>query len=252
METAQIPTRTKSSARPLYYPKAHLWLIIPFVITLLGFLPSYWSQFTEAPFRQHLHGLSATAWYLLLIMQPWLYHNRPIHYHRKVGFVSVFIAGGVVFSALLVIPFNFISQMPDVAKYGLSFFDIGACLGFSAAVIMAMLYSRNIAKHSRWMISTVLWALMPAMVRLIYIPLMIATEGNSPLSFPQAANVGVLLMMIVLLWMMYKDYRQEKKIYTAYLLALLFVPFFTLMITPMGTNDWWMTWCDAVLAKGMD
>ena len=110
MKTAQVVPREEISARPVYYRKAHLWLIVPFVITLLGFFPSYWSRFTDAPFRQHLHGLTATAWYLLLIVQPWLYHNEPIRYHRKVGFVSIFIAGGVVFSALLVIPFNFISE----------------------------------------------------------------------------------------------------------------------------------------------
>ena len=52
--------------------------------------------------------------------------------------------------------------------------------------------------------------------------------------------------------MMYQDYHREKKVYPAYLLAIILVPFFTLMITPMGVNDWWIGWCDAILAKGME
>jgi hypothetical protein len=31
------------------FPKAHLWLLIPFVLTIAGFYISYWSKFSEAP-----------------------------------------------------------------------------------------------------------------------------------------------------------------------------------------------------------
>ena len=70
------------------FPKAHLWLLIPFVLTLAGFYLSYWSKFSEAPWRQHMHGLSATAWYVLVILQPWLIHNKPPNYHKKWGLLE--------------------------------------------------------------------------------------------------------------------------------------------------------------------
>lgn len=60
------------------YKNAHLWLLIPFVIVLLGFLPSYWLKFAEAPWRQHLHGITATLWFVLLIVQPYLVTRREL------------------------------------------------------------------------------------------------------------------------------------------------------------------------------
>ena len=81
------------------FQKAHLWLIIPFLIAFIGFYFSYWSKLKEAKFHQHLHGLSATAWYVLIIFQPFLYQRSKMNLHRKLGYIGVFLAGGVVFSA---------------------------------------------------------------------------------------------------------------------------------------------------------
>ena len=91
------------------FPKAHFWLLIPFFLTFAGFYLSYWSKFSEAPFRQHVHGLTATAWYLLVIVQPWLIHNKHPKYHRKLGIIGIFLAGGVVSSALQVMPYQVIT-----------------------------------------------------------------------------------------------------------------------------------------------
>lgn len=234
-----------------YLPNAHFWLLIPFAITITGFYWSYWSQFTEVPFRHHAHGITATAWYVLLIIQPWLYNNKPISYHRKTGFAGLMLAGGVIFSALQVIPYNIVSDFPPVLKYGLSFYDFGALLGFGTSVIMAMLQSKEINKHSRWMISTVFWALQPAFVRLVFIPLNMATNGNTPISFIDTMFICVAITTAPLILMMYFDYRYEKKIYVPYLLCLSGVPLLTVLVSIMGETQWWANWCENVLARGI-
>ncbi len=36
------------------YKYLHFWLLIPFVITIIGFYNSYWSKFTETPLNWQL------------------------------------------------------------------------------------------------------------------------------------------------------------------------------------------------------
>lgn len=113
------------------FPKLHLWLIIPFVVTLAGF-NGYWTGFTEASFQWHLHGLSATSWYIILIVQPWIYQNKPIQVHRKVGMVGLLLAGIVVASALSVIKGNLSVEDGPIfpIRYSLLFIDILTVFGF--------------------------------------------------------------------------------------------------------------------------
>lgn len=85
---------------------AHRWLLIPLFITLLGFTPSYFLKLGEATWHQHLHGISATLWFVLLIVQPWLATHGRLAQHRVIGPVGLLLAGMVVASALGVIPAN--------------------------------------------------------------------------------------------------------------------------------------------------
>ncbi|MCK0179144.1 hypothetical protein MWU50_07570 [Flavobacteriaceae bacterium S0862] len=233
------------------FPKAHLWLLIPFIITILGFYFSYWSKLGEVPFRDHGHGITATLWYVLLIIQPWIYNNKSLKLHRMVGFIGLFLAGGVVFSALQVIPYNIVSGLTEYLKYGLSFFDFGALLGFSLSVIMAMIHSKSRDKHSRWMISTVFWVLQPAVSRLIFFPLVIANDGNPPIEFIDAIYLSLLTVIIPILIMIYVDFRKYKTVYKAYLFALCGTVILTLLVKVMGTTEWWIEWCNETLARGL-
>ena len=168
------------------FPKAHLWLVIPFIVAFAGFFFSYWSRFTEAPFHQHLHGLSATAWYILIIVQPFLYQKSKMKLHRTLGIIGVFLAGGVVFSALQIIPKNLtLETISDHMRYSFVFVDFIFVIGFSYSVIMAVINKAEIDLHARYLISTVFWVMLPALGRLIYFPLLIAYGYPTPISFQQ-------------------------------------------------------------------
>lgn len=216
-------------------------MLLPFLIAMAGFYFSYWSRFTEAPYHQHLHGLTATSWYLLLVVQPWLYNSKNMRLHRIFGFIGLFLAGGVVFSAMQVIPHNIGNQrFSPMLQYGLSFADFAMLAGFSVSVIQAFINVKNTHKHARWLISSALWALLPALSRLIYIPMDIATQGNAPLSFLQVIWLCLALQLLITGILIYLDLKAQKKVYSAYLISAIGITITVGLIRFMGTNEGWI------------
>ncbi len=209
------------------FPKLHFWLIIPFVLTLLGF-NHYWTGFSEATFAWHLHGISATAWYIILIVQPWLYQHRPIRIHRKVGIFGVILAGFVTASALGVIQGNLTQpeQSPLFeVRYSLSLLDFIFVSGFIGSVVAAIWNAKNTKVHARWMISTVFWVLSPATTRLSFIPLGMIYQpkefSDFPFEWSDVLSWNQFLIFLTVLILIVLDYRKERKVYFPYLLVAL-------------------------------
>jgi hypothetical protein len=48
-------------AVPADYRNFHLWMLVPFAISILGFSYSYYLSLPRVTFHQHVHGLSATC-----------------------------------------------------------------------------------------------------------------------------------------------------------------------------------------------
>lgn len=215
------------------FKSAHLWLLFPLVIFLWGFYYSYWSKFSEVLFRRHVHSLTATLWIVILTAQPWIYNHRSIAVHRKVGFVGLFLAGGVVFTSLALLPFN-------GPFYGITFSNLLQLIGFSTAVILAMLHSRNYKKHGRWMISTIFWILPPATSRLL------AATVDGLNGWYASLFIAVIPLMILI----YLDYRKEKVVYRAYLYPLI-MSFPIILLNPvMQETQWWIDFCQSVIGQG--
>lgn len=204
------------------FPKLHLWLIIPFLLTLLDFA-NYWTGFLEAPLQWHLHGISATAWYIILIIQPWLYHHRPIQIHRKVGMLGILLAGFLTASAIGVIKGNLLqpeqSPLFDV-RYSLSLVDSIFITGFMTSVIAGMWNAKKTQVHARWMISTVFWVLSPATTRLSFIPLRMIFQPKEFSDFPfhwvDVLKWNQFFVFLIVVILMILDYRKDKK-YTSHM-----------------------------------
>jgi len=195
------------------YKNTHLWLLIPFFITLFGF-SRYWLGFTDAPLEWHLHGLSAVGWYLVLLAQPWVVNNLSVAQHRKLGMIGIMIAGAVVASTLNVISGNLdINSGPRVAlKYSTSLAELITVAGFAFSVIAAIFNAKNVDKHAQWMISTVFWVLPPATTRLAFL-IAIGIFG-SPENFPFhpfiLGALNVLILVIILAYLIIRYYRKFK------------------------------------------
>ena len=58
------------------YRNAPWWFIALFILTLVGFWESYFSDLTgDVHITHHAHGVTGLAWLLMLIIQPWLIHH---------------------------------------------------------------------------------------------------------------------------------------------------------------------------------
>lgn len=81
--------------------------ILFLVLTFVGFAPTFYLRpFSEAsplPARIHIHGFFTTAWVFLFVAQSFLIAIRNISFHRRMGVLGAFIAGGVLFSGLTIL-----------------------------------------------------------------------------------------------------------------------------------------------------
>lgn len=230
------------------YRNLHLAMAIGLLITLLGFAPSYFLNLRESTWYQHLHGISATLWMTLLVIQPYLATRGQLMRHRRFGIVALVMAGMVAASALAVVPFNIQNAVdgthspaaPATFLYGISFFDVVSVLGFLVAVLMATLSIRKLDDHVIWMGSTLFWVLSPGLSRLVAFSLLF-TVGLGELtlldivfwtSFPILAILGFLMIRL-------------RRAHPALVFAAIGNAAIWL-VAPIGGNNTWRTMCQAI------
>ena len=222
------------------YKNAHKWLLIPWIIIIIGFTPQYFSSWLSEPWAYHLHALSAMFWYVLIVIQPYLATHGKLKKHRLWGMIGLFIAGGVIFSALSITPINvylgakggFPPVFPASFFYGLTFTETLAISGFGTAVLMAIIKSKNHEDHAIWMLSTVFFGMMPAWVRVIMFPVLMTGSG---IDVQTALNIGTPVFLLVIIFI---AYRLRKLTHPAIILSFLFalIMIFTNLI---GGQEWY-------------
>jgi hypothetical protein len=151
------------------YARAH-WLMLLFLAaTMLAFWPGYFSVLDEVPWQFHLHGLTATAWMLLLAFQSWAIAGRRNLLHRQAGLsmlllIPLFTAGGLAVVQTMVAgtgPFAAVQGTRLALVDGLSSF---AFAGFAFA---ALANRRNPHLHGGWLLATAVMLVMPVATRLL-------------------------------------------------------------------------------------
>ena len=80
-----------------------IWFTALFVITFLSFWPSFFSAIVNIETHIIIHGVSATAWMVLTIIQARLIKSRSRKHHRTVGYASLSLATILVLSGLQVL-----------------------------------------------------------------------------------------------------------------------------------------------------
>jgi hypothetical protein len=193
-----------------HYRNFHLWMLLPFAISVLGFSYSYYLNLASATFHQHVHGLSATLWYILVVVQPWLITRKgDIRRHRLLGAFATLLAGVVAGSALTIIPKN----IDDVATldpngffnptfaYFAVIVDVLLVSLFLASVAMAVvaMKRRDLAGHVQWMMASVFFVLSPGLARLFGIAWIAAHKGDmAGISLVKLATPSMLVMMLLI------------------------------------------------------
>ncbi|MFC3881181.1 hypothetical protein ACFOSV_13390 [Algoriphagus namhaensis] len=225
------------------YKNAHKWMLLPWIVIIIGFTPQYFMTWLSEPWAYHLHAISALAWYALIIIQPYLATHGKLKQHRFWGIIGIFIAGAVVFSALSIVPTNvyfgakggFPPIIPASFFYGLAFTESIQVLGFGIAVIMAIINSKKHDDHAIWMTATVFFGLMPGWARLIFFPVLFTGGEVEWLTLQTTLNIGISTFLIVIL---YIGYRLKKLTHPAIILSLLLVFLMVFTIT-IGEQEWY-------------
>ena len=154
------------------YRTAPYWIVGLLALTVIGFWPGYFSVLGTAPWGFHLHGITATAWLLLLAAQSWTIHRKQNAMHRVLGRASlalfpVFLAGAVAV----------VLSMAAATAAGDIFYQVYgarlATMDITSTILLAYLYYKALADrhrvqlHARWLLSTPLPLIMPIIGRVI-------------------------------------------------------------------------------------
>ena len=122
----------------------------------------------EAPAIVHVHGMFATAWVLLFLVQPLLVRWRKLGRHKQLGRWGLPLALGVV---VTMIPAGFFQATRD-AQAGAGATGISSLVGvftsgilFLSLVTAGVITPRNREAHPRWMLLATLVVLWPAWFR---------------------------------------------------------------------------------------
>ena len=222
---------------------AHWWVLATFPLAALAFWPGYLSSFAASPWAYHLHGMTASAWLLLLAIQSWSIRHDKRQFHRTNGLVSfalfpLFLAGGAAIFVGMAERFVDASS-PFYRLYPpkLAWLDFVAVLGTAFFYYQALRYRRFVGKHSSYLLATVIFLLPPMLGRLAPIPF-----GMNP-AVPgfwewlnrgfHIGNIATALIAFVIAW---RAGRNGRPFVLAGLLTLLSSLLYEF---PGGTAAWW-------------
>ncbi len=230
----------RETSKPVtFYKNAYLYFIIAAIITVFAFVPSYYKRLAVTDAAHHLHGITATFWMLLLIIQPLLYRLRLLAWHRALGNLTLIVVPIIVIGALNMVRIMILNKTnyPPDTPYQLAFIDFFTIFLFVLFYVLAIIHRKNIHLHARYMVCTVLGPLIPAITRLLFL---IPFVDN----FSKSLNIGYVLIELVLLLLLADDHRSGK-IHKPYLLALaLFLTQHLLMNFAIDW-EWWRNAMDA-------
>ncbi len=228
------------------YKDLYKWMIIPMVIMQLGIFMDYWGDFAENAWSVHVHYWTGTAWYLFLIIQPYLVTHGQIERHRTNGMIGMFLAGGVCLTALSMMHRDIASaegSLADPARfgpfqpwffYGIAAVEVVMIVAFGYAVIKSIIHRKEIENHAWWLISTVFIIMMPALARGVLVVSFVVQSDRMPnVDIMPPLYISELLIIVMLLLGAWKFGTLR---HPATLLALA-VNLFNCLLEPLGRSE---------------
>lgn len=189
------------------YPRAGFYFLVMLLVAFAAFWPSYFSRLSQTGAIRHFHGIVASSWVALLVVQGLLMRSRKVAVHRRIGKLAYVIAPLFVVSGLLIVQDMTRGANPFQQQFGsrLAFVDLVAVAGFAACVWFGIRDRRQVQRHARWMACTALLLLTPATARLA--PLLPPVQ-----SFEAAFHVGFVVTELVLAALLIDDLRAGQRV----------------------------------------
>jgi hypothetical protein len=142
------------------YRHAPYYVLFVIAVIVAGFWPSYFGASGPIPWQFHAHGIAASLWVLMVLVQSWTVHKAQLPLHRAVGKSSLilfpFLIGGLCAIIDLTGKGFVAGDSPSRVTYGGQFL-IGLALAIAAYVVLyyrALKFRRKVWVHSGYMLAT--------------------------------------------------------------------------------------------------
>ncbi len=142
------------------YKHAPYYMLAVIAVIIAGFWPSYFAKWGEVPWQFHAHGVAASIWVLMVLMQSWTVHKQQLPIHRAVGKSSLllfpFLIGGLA-AIIDLTGKGYVSGDGVTRQMFGGQFLIGLALAIAAYVVLyyrALKFRRKVWLHSGYMLAT--------------------------------------------------------------------------------------------------
>lgn len=146
--------------------------LLAILVTLAGFWPTFFSRLSEVNAAHMVHGMLATGWLVLVLVQASLIGARRFKWHRILGWISLpwFVLLIITSCQMVILMMSGTGAMPipfDQAKlFGYS--DVTALPLLIIAYAGAIILRKDRHVHSRLISITLLAGLLPAVARFFF------------------------------------------------------------------------------------
>jgi len=148
--------------------RAYIWFLAGLAAIVAGFWRTFFGDPLSNDFWHIVHGVASTLWVILLITQSLLIGRGYHRWHRRLGWASLGLIVALVgtSSYMVWIELTGDPDFPRDLRLSLVFLDVGFLALFIAAYALGLWFRRNRELHARFMGSTILIGLGPALGRL--------------------------------------------------------------------------------------
>jgi uncharacterized membrane protein YozB (DUF420 family) len=222
------------TAKPKLLGQFHFYFGIAFVVAVLAFWPSFFSKLSSTDSAHLIHGVSATLWMTVPILQSWLISRQKFTLHRRIGWATLMVlAPTLVVSGLHMVQLMVVryQQTQAIRLLKFTFLDLCAITLFVVFLVLAVVRIRknDVDGHARYMAGTVLFALEPALERVFvfYVP---GVHG-----FASALYFALMSMEAILVTLLFFEWRRGR-VRLPFALALGFFIAMHVLLTPVATS----------------
>jgi hypothetical protein len=191
------------------------------VLTVIGFWPSFFSNPMQNDLLHSVHGVFATGWMLILILQAWLMATGRLTLHHWIGRLSPLWVLGLLVTAVWIVFFGLSATgdraLPMPWRPVLAFIDLISLPVFVIFYGMSLwcALQRKIELHYRFMICTLIVVISPAVGRAF------AQHLPGVHGLMDALHPTFWFLEVICVALLFYDYVRVKTIYPPYWLTLL-------------------------------
>jgi len=237
-------------ALPAWMQQWWLWFALILTVTFLAFWPSFFSAIVRVDASIIVHGISATAWMLLTVVQAWVIKARLRKIHHSLGYGSLALAIILVLSGLQMLRQMVLREGTaaiGIPMLGMKFFyiDITGLALFSLFLGLAIRAARNrdIGLHLRLMACTAIIPLEAALERVfLYATPTWVLDSDVALFASNWALIGLTAALAIMEWR-YGRLRWPFPVMLAYYM------FAMLTIEPVANAQWFQSFAFAVAGR---